>query len=80
MENSHKYFENRECRYYPCHEGTEHINCLFCYCPMYHLENCPGKPQYKERDGRCIKICTGCTFPHEAENYDTIIELLKKEK
>ena len=27
-------FENRECKYYPCHE-TDNINCLFCYCPLF---------------------------------------------
>ncbi|MBQ1818177.1 MAG: hypothetical protein II124_06030, partial [Clostridia bacterium] len=32
--NSCKYFQNRECEYFPCHEGAdpEFFNCLFCYC------------------------------------------------
>ena len=77
MENSHKYFENRDCKYYPCHEG-EHINCLFCYCPMYQLEDCPGNPIMKEREGRKIKVCANCSFPHKKENYELILEILKK--
>lgn len=78
MENSYRYFENRDCQYYPCHSGTEHLNCLFCYCPLYNMEKCPGNPSFKEKDGKKIKICTGCTFPHKAENYDIIMEYLKK--
>lgn len=77
MNNSYKYFENRDCKYYPCHEGIEEMNCLFCYCPLYHLENCPGNPMYKDKDGRMIKVCTSCTFPHEPDNYDRIVELIR---
>ena len=76
MENSYRYFENRACRYYPCHKGCEHINCLFCYCPLYHLAHCPGHYRYIEVNGKSIKECTDCTFPHEAESYDMIMALL----
>ena len=78
MNNSYKYFENRECKYYPCHKGEEHINCLFCYCPLYGMEKCPGANEYIEKDGKKIKVCTNCNFPHKAENYDTIISRLKE--
>ncbi len=77
MKNSHRFFENKECKYFPCHEGVDDFNCLFCYCPLYHLENCPGNPVYKEKEGRQVKICTNCTFPHQVENYDTVIGILK---
>ena len=80
MDNSHKFFANRDCSYYPCHEGIEEMNCLFCYCPLYHLENCPGDPSYKEKHGRMIKDCTKCSFPHHAENYDRVIETIKKNR
>ena len=33
-ENSYRFFQP-ECQYYPCHEGIEEMNCLFCYCPLY---------------------------------------------
>ncbi len=74
-ENSSRYFENRACKYYPCHQGTEHINCLFCYCPLYTLEHCPGNPVIREKDGRRIKSCIECTFPHQPENYEKVAGL-----
>ncbi len=49
MENSYRFFENKECQYYPCHKGIENMNCLFCYCPLYSREHCPGKPEFLER-------------------------------
>lgn len=78
MENSYRFFENKECQYYPCHKGIDHQNCLFCYCPLYSMEHCPGEYQYIESNGKMIKECSGCTFPHKAENYDVIIEFLSK--
>lgn len=77
MENSFRFFENRECQYFPCHKNLEHLNCLFCYCPLYNRKDCPGNPEYKEKDGKIIKICTNCTFPHEPEHYEIIMQILK---
>lgn len=77
MENSYKFFENRACQYYPCHKDIEQLNCLFCYCPLYALRPCPGNPQFMEKNGKSIKVCTGCTFPHRPENYEKVIEILK---
>lgn len=77
MKNSSKFFENKDCEYYPCHEGMEHLNCMFCYCPMYRCEKCIGKPEYLEFNGKKIKDCSGCTVPHRPENYDKIMEFLK---
>lgn len=76
VHNSSRFFENRACTYYPCHRGIEHINCMFCYCPMYEMEHCPGTPEYKETNGRKLKICTNCTYPHQAEHYDAIMKVL----
>lgn len=78
MENSYRYFENRACQYYPCHEGMEEMNCLFCYCPLYCLEHCPGNYKYLEVNEKKIKECTDCTFPHRPESYDVIIKFLTK--
>ncbi|MDE5717697.1 MAG: cysteine-rich small domain-containing protein [Lachnospiraceae bacterium] len=79
MENSYRFFENKECGYFPCHKGrTDAFNCLFCYCPMYLRENCPGNPTYLETDGKRIKDCTDCMFPHLPENYDIIMQMLKE--
>lgn len=78
IENSYRFFENRVCEYFPCHKGLENFNCLFCYCPFYGRENCPGNPKYKEKNDKRIKVCTDCTFVHQPENYEVILELLKK--
>ena len=77
MDNSYKYFENRECKYYPCHKGMTEINCLFCYCPLYSMDNCPGLNERKNINGKSVKVCTNCTFPHDPDNYEKIIDLLK---
>ena len=77
MENSYKYFKNKNCKYFPCHKGlSDDFNCLFCYCPMYSMPNCPGSKTYIEKNGKKIKVCTDCTFPHRPENYDKIIQIL----
>ncbi|MBO5351736.1 MAG: metal-binding protein [Lachnospiraceae bacterium] len=76
MENSYKFFENKACAYYPCHEKTECINCLFCYCPLYHLEHCPGNYKKISWKGVEVKSCEDGTFPHEPENYETVIKIL----
>ena len=78
MENSYRFFENRACKYYPCHKEIEKMNCLFCYCPLYHMEPCPGMCEYLEKEGKNIKVCTNCTFPHKPENYDIIIRILEE--
>ena len=79
MENSFKFFENRECRYFPCHEGLTDFNCLFCYCPLNFVKHCPGNPEFmKTKDGKVIKNCMGCNFPHNPDNYEIIINFVKK--
>lgn len=77
MNNSSSFFANKDCKYYPCHSGGEEINCLFCYCPLYHMENCPGLNEYKEIGGKKVKVCTNCSFPHKPENYDQVVSLLR---
>ena len=77
MENStkgsHAFFQNRDCAYFPCHEGVEEasFNCLFCYCPLYALgEACGGNCTFT-REG--IKSCAGCAFPHRKEDYGEVL-------
>lgn len=77
MENSYRFFENRDCEYFPCHKSTGDFNCLFCYCPLYARQDCPGNPVYRGKDGERIKDCTNCTFPHRPENYDEVIRRLR---
>lgn len=79
MENSYKYFENRECKFFPCHKGLEDHNCLFCFCPLYNMEDCKGDYKYvKGKDGITVKDCTNCSFPHHHENYEMLMKMLMK--
>ena len=77
MENSYRFFSNKECKYYPCHEGLEDFNCLFCYCPFYLSEKCPGKPEFVAHGEEIIKDCTNCSYPHRPESYDVILNWIK---
>lgn len=77
MNNSDKFFENRECKYFPCHKHDGDFNCLFCFCPLYDLKNCPGDNMIIEKDDKKIKSCINCNYPHKPENYDTIMQLLR---
>ena len=80
MENSTRYFANTSCEYYPCHKSPETekgFNCLFCYCPMYSLNKCPGHPKViRTKEGKQLKDCSECNFPHKPENYDLIMGYL----
>lgn len=70
----YKFFQNRECEYFPCHKGAdpERFSCLFCYCPLYALgARCGGAFRYNERG---IKDCSGCLRPHDPDNYEAILE------
>jgi putative acetyltransferase len=60
---AYAFVQNRACAYFPCHRTNdpEHFNCLFCYCPLYRMENCGGNPSYLSNG---IKDCSNCTVPH----------------
>lgn len=70
MEHSYRFYRNTACDYFPCHkvENKEEFNCLFCYCPLYFLENCGGN----HIDNRGIKDCSSCLVPHKPNGYDYI--------
>lgn len=71
---SYRYFQNKDCEYFPCHKGAsaEDFNCLFCFCPLYALgEHCGGNFSYLENG---IKDCSACLVPHRAKNYDRICD------
>ena len=83
MKNSYKFFNNRECKYFPCHSvknnqaDNSSFNCLFCYCPLYSSgEKCGGN--FKYSGATRIKNCTDCDLPHLPEYYDVIIAKLKE--
>jgi Zn-finger protein len=77
MKPSHRFFQNVQCKYFPCHQGldTAEFNCLFCFCPLYFLPDCGG--HFILRHG--IKDCTTCTRPHRPGGYDEIIARLRDE-
>ena len=70
----YSYFQNKECEYFPCHEGAdpENFSCIFCYCPLYALgDRCGGAFRYSENG---YKACSLCQIPHKRENYGRILE------
>lgn len=74
----YKYFQNKECEYFPCHktDDPDNFNCLFCYCPLYYLgDKCGGNFTFTSKG---IKSCINCTRPHLKENYDLIRNELVK--
>ena len=75
MKNSFRFFCNFECESFPCHRTDEakDFNCLFCYCPLYYLEDCGGN--YIVTDSG-IKDCSDCLLPHKAENYEYIVNAI----
>ena len=73
----YKFFQNRECEYFPCHkvDNIDDFNCLFCYCPLYHLgKGCGGNYTYTDKG---IKSCVNCNRPHIRDNYEDIVKNLK---
>ncbi|MCR4955052.1 MAG: cysteine-rich small domain-containing protein [Lachnospiraceae bacterium] len=78
MRTALPFFANRKCKYYPCHRELNELNCMFCYCPLYKMESCPGTPTYFEHNGKQIKDCSNCLFPHRAENYGKMMEAMKE--
>ena len=79
--SSYKYFQNRSCKYFPCHSPGDDsdFNCLFCYCPLYFLgTRCPGNFSVFYKDGITYKDCTPCQFPHRKENYSQVVSLLER--
>lgn len=69
----YRFVSNRECEYFPCHKGAdpERFNCLFCYCPLYVLdEDCGGGFCYTPEG---VKDCSSCLLPHSPEGYDYIM-------
>ena len=71
---SYRFFQNKQCEYFPCHEGD--LNCLFCFCPLYRFIECGGSPRWIKG----VKDCSECSLPHDEDGYDYIIDCLKSRK
>lgn len=82
ISNSYRFFQNRECEFFPCHEVQDEdaFNCLFCYCPLYLDDNCLGSPEYIITGrGQWIKDCSSCLVVHSPEMYDKVIAHLRRQ-
>lgn len=82
ISNSYRFFQNRECEFFPCHEVQDEaaFNCLFCYCPLYLDDNCIGSPEYIITGrGQRIKDCSSCLVVHSPEMYDKVIAHLRRQ-
>ncbi len=68
MENSYRFYNNKDCQYLPCHNVKDEnkFNCMFCYCPLYFMEECGGN--HKDNNG--VKDCSDCMIPHKPNGYD----------
>lgn len=77
MKNSHSYFQNKECEYFPCHHlKGNFFNCLFCYCPLYSMgDKCGGNFKYTENG---IKDCSMCVLPHCEGGYLHILSKISE--
>jgi Zn-finger protein len=70
-----QYFKNTKCSHFPCHEiNSTYFNCLFCYCPLYHMYDCGGNFS-KTLENK--KDCSKCTIVHIDGGYDFIQNKLK---
>lgn len=74
MNNSYKFFQNIDCQYFSCHK-TEHLNCLFCFCPLYWLD-CKGNFKVLKNG---VKDCSECNIPHSENGYEYIVNFIKEE-
>ncbi|MCL2564871.1 MAG: cysteine-rich small domain-containing protein [Defluviitaleaceae bacterium] len=76
MEASYKFYENKSCQFYPCHEktGMDNFNCMFCFCPLYFLgDKCGGNFDRIGENGS-IKDCSRCLIPHMPQSYEFIMK------
>jgi Zn-finger protein len=74
---SYRFISNPDCRYFPCHKTSrpEQFNCLFCFCPLYFLDQCGGRFT-RLKSGH--KDCSRCMIPHTPEGYDYVLKKLRE--
>lgn len=71
---SSRFFQNRACEHFPCHESVEpeRFNCLFCYCPLYALGSACGGAFRFAASG--VKDCTACTLLHDGDGGADVVK------
>lgn len=61
IRNLKSFFSRKKYDCYPCHEWEfGRMSCLFCYCPLYDLEDCEGDWSMLGH----IKDCSICLVNH----------------
>ncbi len=79
MENSYKFYSNKDCFYFPCHKVVDEskFNCMFCFCPLYLMgDKCGGNYKYIKDNENDIKDCSKCMLPHNENSHSIIVEKL----
>lgn len=76
-EYNYAFTQNRGCEYFPCHKVNDEnsFNCLFCYCPLYLIQDCGGNYTLLKND---MKDCSNCLLPHKKEGYKYIVSKLRE--
>jgi Zn-finger protein len=76
-QNDFNHFQNKECRYFPCHDTVprEDFNCLFCYCPLYLYDDCGGNHLWLDNG---IKDCSKCTRNHDKDSWKFVVSRLRE--
>ncbi|OKY78481.1 MAG: Zn-finger-like domain containing protein [Candidatus Methanohalarchaeum thermophilum] len=75
-DESFKFFQNRECQFFPCHDVPEdEMNCKYCYCPLYPLEDCGGDYEILENG---VKDCSDCKKVHRPGAHEYVTKKLKE--
>jgi len=71
---NYKFFQHTKCEWFPCKNILNgKLNCLMCYCPIYHYKNCGGEYIILTNG---LKDCSKCELPHKENGYDIIISKL----
>lgn len=78
--SNYKFFQHKKCEYFPCHKikNIEDFNCLFCYYPLYFVDECGGNYTVLKTDNGRIKDCSNCNIPHHIDNYDYMVGQIMK--
>ena len=64
---------NKDCEYFPCHEGLE--DCTYCYCPIYPCEYEEFGKFVKNKNSK-VWDCSNCVIIHKIK----IVDLIRNEK
>ena len=72
--DSYKTYSNVGCNFYPCHKVEDFTSCMFCFCPLYHYDDCGGEYTHSTKG---IKDCRHCVIPHKKDGWDYIMKVIK---